>query len=314
LLCSQDQTLHTLIYFFVFTMYFALQHRFLTLSLSSVVSALATNMSTDKFFPLRLTGSSMKEIIAIFPLGKTPMTAFKIFQLSIWRTFAFGDKERIKDLTLEQDASPDLESIIATITTWGGKSNIAMPVYGNFQIIKSKVPQMLHLLWEFSQALSKDCNTPGATLTFAEVYKRLADKKVPSLPPGGIIIWLLISDFVEYGICFAPTEQDLAEHIIPIAKGSHGSPSGPTAALKYAAESAEEEMPNDAAALTKVLRKIIEVFNNPTEAMPTIQMLVRVCKEIQGRNLNMVDIEHALCKIARQLSMGKGRESKKQKA
>jgi len=256
----------------------------------------------------------MKEIIAIFPLGKTPMTAFKIFQLSIWRTFAFGDKERIKDLTLEQDASPDLESIIATITTWGGKSNIAMPVYGNFQIIKSKVPQMLHLLWEFSQALSKDCNTPGATLTFAEVYKRLADKKVPSLPPGGIIIWLLISDFVEYGICFAPTEQDLAEHIIPIAKGSHGSPSGPTAALKYAAESAEEEMPNDAAALTKVLRKIIEVFNNPTEAMPTIQMLVRVCKEIQGRNLNMVDIEHALCKIARQLSMGKGRESKKQKA
>ena len=150
-------------------MYFALQHRLLTLSLSSVVSALATNMSTDKFFPLRLTGSSMKEIIAIFPLGKTSMTAFKIFQLSIWRTFAFGDKERIKDLTLEQDASPDLESIIATITTWGGKSNIAMPVYGNFQIIKSKVPQMLHLLWEFSQALSNDCNTPGATLTFAEV-------------------------------------------------------------------------------------------------------------------------------------------------
>jgi hypothetical protein len=241
------------------------------------------------------------------------MTAFNIFQLSIWSTFAFGDKEHIKDLTLEQDVSPDLESIVASITTWGGNANIAMPVYGNFQIIKSKVPQMLHLLWEFSQALSEDYNTLGTALTFAEVYKRLADKKVPSLPLGGIIIWLLISDFVEYGICFAPTEKDLAEHIIPTAKGSFGSPSGPTAALKYAAEMAEEEMPKDAAALANVLRKIFDVINSPTEAMPTIQEIVRGCEEIQGRKVTVVDIEHALCKVARQLSMAKGRESKKQK-
>ncbi len=291
-------------------MYFASQHRLITLSFSTIVSALATNLSTDKFFPMQLTRSSMKEIIAIFPLGNTSMTALKIFQSSIWRTFAFGDIERIRDLTLEQDAPLDLESIIATITTWGGNSNIAMPVYGNFQIIKSKVP---HLLWEFSQALSEDCNILGTALTFAEVYKGLADKKVPSLPPGGIIIWLLISDCVEYGIYFAPTEEDLAEHIIPTAKGSYGCPSGPTAALKYAAEMAEEEMPKDAAALTTALRKIFEVINNPTEARPTIQEIVRGCKEIQGRKVAVVDIEHALCKVARQLSMAKGRESKKQK-
>lgn len=72
-------------------------------------------------------------------------------------------------------------------------------------------------------------------------------------------------------------------------------------------------MPKDAAALTNVLRKIVEVINNPTEAMRNIQEILRGCEEIQGRKVTVVDIEHALCKVARQLSMAKGRESKKQK-
>ena len=72
-------------------------------------------------------------------------------------------------------------------------------------------------------------------------------------------------------------------------------------------------MPKDATALAEVLRRIFAVFDNPTKDMPTIQKLVRECEEIQGRKLNFVDFEHVLCKIARQLSMAKVRESKKQK-
>lgn len=167
-----------------------------------------------------------------------------------------------------------------------------MPVYGTFQFIREKVPKMLSLLWEYSQTLSNDYADQNTALTFAEVYQGLADMNIPSIPAGGIIIWVLIADFFEYGICLAPTEQDLAEHIMPTVKGRHGTPAGPTAALKHAAALAKEKMPKDAAALTTAFRKVFEVLNNPTEEMPTIQRLVRECEQIQGRKLNVVDFEH----------------------
>ena len=237
------------------------------------------------------------------------MTSLRIFQLAIFRAFAFGDKERIKELTLAHSAQPDLDSIAAIITKWGGKSNIALPVYGNFQVIKAKVPTMLRLLWEFADSLHND-STRSAAIPFTEVYQRLADKRVPSLPYGGVVTWVLVSDFVEYGICAAPTEQDLAEHIIPTSKSSRGSPSGPTGGIKHAAESSGEDMPKDAAALAEVLRRLMDVFNDPPKTMPTITEVVKDCEEIQGRKINIVDIEHALCKIARQLSKAKVRGTK----
>ncbi|KAE9365350.1 hypothetical protein N431DRAFT_518537 [Stipitochalara longipes BDJ] len=278
-----------------------------------VKSALSTDFSADKFFPLRLTGASMKEITRIIPLQSGTMTALKIFQLALFRTFAFGDKERIKASTLARDTPPDLDSIAAIITTWGGDVNIALPVYGNFQVIKAKIPIMLALLWEFAETLHNDYSTRATAIHFTEVYQSLAEKKVPSLPYGGVVTWVLVSDFVEYGICAAPTEQDLAEHIMPTSNSSRGSPSGPTGGIKYVAEISGADMPKDAAALAEILHKLMAVFNNPPKKMVAITKLVRDCEEIQGRKINIVDVEHALCKVARQVSKAKIRESKKKK-
>jgi len=260
----------------------------------------------------------MKEIMRFIPLGSGAMTALEIFQLALFRTFAFGSKENIKALTLAQDTLPDLDFIAATIDTWGkGTTKLAVPVYGNYQIVKAKLPIMLQLLWEFAQTLHNDYTTQSTAITFAEVYQNFVGKKIPSLPHGGVVTWVLISDFVEYGICAAPTEQDLAEHIMPTSKSSRpsaSSPSGPIGGLKHAAEISGEEMPKDSAALAEVLRKLMAVLDNPPTKMPTITKLVRDCEEIQGRKISIVDIEHALCKISRQLSRIKGRESKNKEA
>jgi len=254
----------------------------------------------------------------IAPLQDGTMTALQIFQLVIFRTFAFGNKEHIKTLTLAQNALPDLDSIAATISTWGnGPTKLAVPVYGNFLVIKAKLPVMLSLLWEFAETLHNDYATQSTHIAFAEVYQSLIDKKVPSLPHGGVVTWVMVSDFVEYGICAAPTEQDLAEHMMPSSKSSRrttSSPSGPTGGIKHAAESSGEEMPKDTAALAEVLRKLKAVLDNPPKKMPTIAKLVKDCEEIQGRKLSIVDIEHALCKVSRQLSKNKSQKRKKKQA
>jgi hypothetical protein len=120
----------------------------------------------------------------------------------------------------------------------------------------------------------------------------------------------------EKNIVLICCRKDLAEHIMPPAKGCHGSPSGPTKALEYVAEHAGEKRPKDALALTEVLRKVLAAFNSPGKHIPTIQQLVHDCEEIQGRALNIADIEHALCKISRQIGKikkARGHASKKQK-
>jgi hypothetical protein len=104
---------------------------------------------------------------------------------------------------------------------------------------------------------------------------------------------------------------------MPSSKGSHGKPSGPTKALEYVAKYVGGTKPKDALAFTEVFRKVFATFNNPSENNPTIYQLVRECEDIQGRVLNIADIEHALCKISRQIKFsGKPKvpESNKQKA
>jgi hypothetical protein len=279
-------------------------------------SALASDFASDKYFPLRLTGSSMKTIVGAFPLQDASAPSAKsVFQICIWRIFAFGDKARITQLTLRKQGSPDLSSIATVICAWGGAVNVALPAYGNFQVVKGKVPNMLSLLWEFSQILAAEITIRVSPYTFAELHGTLCKKAVPSIPRGGIVTWLLISDFSEYGICLPPTEEDLAQHIIP-SKRSHGSPSGPSAALKYVAEQCKEHVPKDADALTRVIRNVLKVFDNPPEQLLTVRKLVCDCEEVQGRKLGVVDVEHALCKISRQVSMAamrRGHKSKKQK-
>jgi hypothetical protein len=269
----------------------------------------------------------MNQIVGLVPLHSPQRNFISIFQICIWRVFAFGEEEHIEALTLERDSLPDLDSITAVINKWGGTVKIPMTPYGQLMIEKSKVGTMLHSLWKFAEEVHNYHNTP----TFAKIYQRLIARKIPAFKSGGLFVWLLSADFVEYGLCLAPTHkgmppkhvsflkprreygcieetltnldpQDLACHIMPpLDESSPGSPSGPKKALEYVAKTANVEMPKDFMALAEIFRKIFEKFRNPSDNMPSLQKIVRDCEGFQGRKLNIADIEHALCKIARQI-------------
>lgn len=184
-------------------------------------------------FPLRLTGPSMRFISTALPALLTPRN---IFQLCIFRAFAFGDVSRLQQLVLPpptesqgeehyNDKEPGFDTLLGIIGDWTGSTGkqISLSVYGRFQIIISKAPSMLSLLWSFSKAvnlLSHSSASPSALPTFASVYSLLAEYKVPSLPHGGLLLWLITSDLAEYGLCAMPKVDDLVDHMLSKGRSS----------------------------------------------------------------------------------------------
>ena len=267
-----------------------------------IKSAFSSDMLSDRLFPLRHTGSSMRFILAHLPVPSDAghLTALQIFQLCVWRTFAFGNKEHLLKVTFEGNTKPDLEQLASTIQHWGnGALKLPVPAYGQLQIIKAKIPTMLSSLWELSGEISSMARSKSTPPTFAALHERLLNKRMASIPPHGLIAWLLTSDFFEYGLCQPPTARDLAEHI------TKSGTSGPTGALKLIADESNQAAPTTTEELERVLTRVFAVFEDPTEHMPSIQRIVADCKSIQGRALTVVDLEHALCKIARQSTRAK---------
>lgn len=271
-----------------------------------IKSAFSSDMLSDRLFPLRHTGFSMRFILAhvAVPSDAGHLSALQIFQLCVWRTFAFGSKEHLLKVTFEGNTKPDIEHLASTIQHWGnGPLKLPVPAYGQLQIIKAKIPTMLSCLWEVSGEISSMARSKSTPPTFAALHQRLLNKRIPSIPPHGLIAWLLTSDFFEYGLCQPPTVRDLAEHI------TKSGTSGPTGALKIIADESNQAAPATTEELERVFIRVFAIFENPAQHTPTIQEVVAECTSIQGRSLTVVDMEHALCKIARQntrASAGKG--------
>jgi len=272
-----------------------------------IKSAFSSDMLFDRLFPLRHTGSSMRFVLAHLPVpgDASHLTALQIFQLCVWRTFAFGNKEHLLQGTFEGNTKPGLEQLASTIQHWGnGALKLPVPAYGQLQIIKAKIPIMLSSLWDLSEEISSIARSKSTPPTFAALHERVLNKRIPSIPPHGLIAWLLTSDFFEYGLCQPPSVRDLAEHIMK------SGTSGPTVALKIVADETDQAAPATTEGLEHVLTRVFAVFEDPTEHTPTIQQVVADCKSVQGRSLTVVDMEHALCKISRQNTRamaGKGR-------
>jgi hypothetical protein len=57
---------------------------------------------------------------------KSTTSARDIFQLVIWRTFAFGDRNHITQLKFRDQTSPDLILLANTINAWDGNTKIAL--------------------------------------------------------------------------------------------------------------------------------------------------------------------------------------------
>ncbi|CZT05845.1 uncharacterized protein RCO7_03966 [Rhynchosporium graminicola] len=267
-----------------------------------IKSAFSSEMTSDKLFPLRHTGSSMQFIVKNLPVPSSSkpqeLSAINIFQLCIWRSFAFGSCDRLTEIKLqESDKEPDFKHLTSTIQKWGrGPVKLPVPAYGQLQIIKAKIPSMLQSFWELSQTIASSLTSKTSAPTFANLHNFLVAKEISSVPRYGLIPWLLVSDFFEYGVCQPPTLRDLAEHI------TNSKAAGPSKAIKFIADRTGETPPANADDLAKALGAVLRILQTPPEACPTVYKLAEDCKAIQRRELSVVDLEHALCKIARQNS------------
>lgn len=59
-----------------------------------------------------------------------------------------------------------------------------------------------------------------------------------------------------------------------------------------------------------MLTRVFGVMQNPPLNTQTIRKVASDCKAIQGRELSVVDLEHALCKISRQNTRAKSGKGK----
>ncbi|KAI9049230.1 hypothetical protein LZ554_007077 [Drepanopeziza brunnea f. sp. 'monogermtubi'] len=274
-----------------------------------VISALSSAFMADKMFPLRKTGATMQYIIQTIRATRMPMTfTGMIFQLCIWRTFAFGNKDKMVAISLNTPwlkYSINLDSLASTIKAWASVAHIAVPAYGNLQIRKDFVKDMLEKLMAFSEKVSVVSLTHPYLVAFAQMQDDLTDRHIHAIPEHGLISWVLVSDLFEFGLCLPPTPEDLVRHI------TNTNARGAKNAVKVIAEQGAAGPPKNPDEIVHALREIMAVFNNPP-AGSWVKILVDSCALWQERPLNIIDIEHVLCKLSRQASrakLGKGKKS-----
>ena len=261
----------------------------------------------DKFMALRLTGPSLTFIRSTLPSISTMPKDQKdmekvILRLCLWRAFAVGCAAHLKEITFVGKAwEPSEKELADIVKSWIKKSKLSMPVYGQLMIEGSKVSLMIS---QFS-ALGKDLATLSsknkAALTFETVYNKIADAKIPYIPKGGLLVWLMTSDLSEYAFCTTPKVEDLCKHM------ELSSTSGPKKAVERAWGTTAKEKD-----IEKTLAQIMNVLEDPPAKMAQLIETVQGCEKAQGRCLNVVDLEHALCKVARMYSSAeKGTKKRK---
>lgn len=298
-----------------------------------IKSALSTHVSSDKKFPLRLTGPSMSFISTVLP---AIITSKDIFQLCVFRVFGFGDLSRLKLLVLpdlphgegdgnDHQVSRKLESefVMGIIKGWVGPKGmrILISAYGNFQVEIAKAPQMIALLQSFSLEVallahpSASFSSKPSLPTFSSIYELLAAKKIPSLPHGGLLVWLITCDLAEYGLCELPNVENLITHML-----GKGTPEGPNGAVNTIAVYVGAHRPDDMD-LEVILKNVWKIIENETKEYkddwsgePTvIREILKECEVAQKRRISVMDLEHALCKISRQIKKVKIEKSPEMK-
>jgi hypothetical protein len=89
-----------------------------------------------------------------------------------------------------------------------------------------------------------------------------------------------------------------------MSKTSQDKPGGPTKALKTIAlwEKGRLASKDD---LQAELQFVWDILTDPNSPVTQITELQKKCAAVQGRELSVIDLEHLLCKIARQLPLQK---------
>lgn len=250
----------------------------------------------DKLISLRLLGPSLEYIKEYLPQILTQdndecSITSKIFQLLVWRCFAVGNVKHLEELTF--DKPPTTREIAAIITGWISVRKLCMGVYGNLMIEKHKIEEMVEKLAELAEHLSSELQEQGVR-TFDVLYRYIVSCAIPSIPKGGILVWLICSDLSEYRVCEPPTVNDLAVHV------DFAKTSGPKKALELVHEWAPG---GELSSIREVLTNIMDIIDFPPQDLPGLRNILDSCEAAQGRKLNVVDLEHGLCKITRMWKM-----------
>lgn len=278
-----------------------------------IKKALKTWTDSDKLFPLRRTAPSLSLISELIPLDN--VSAITVFKICVQRAFGVGSEDAIKSLEKASPSSiqssvtpvkPDFKDIITVIQDQGkGIQKITRPVYGQLQIARASVPEMLEKFWIFAGKVFKE---EGETRSFEEVYNLLCNSAIPTVPKHGLLAWLIASDLAEWNVCAPPKIETLATHIgvsqDQISSSKRTGPSGPNKALKLVEGIYKETVTGNGAAyhepdLGGGLIKVWRLIEHPSAFVPWLDELMEECGKAQGRPISVVDMEHLLCKIAR---------------
>lgn len=273
-----------------------------------ITRALKVWTDKDKFFPLRLTAPSILHITTYLP-RYDQASAVTIFKLCVLRTFGVGSMTTINKLKKVLDefdpTNSEVKEIEQVIQEQGkGVDKISRPVYGQLQIVRGHVSNMLKKFWGFAlDVREKDGSTPS----FEDVYDLLCDADIPTVRRYGLLAWLITSDLSEWKICKEPTIGLLTDHLGVSAYQSsvkRGGPTGPNKALKRVAEDYKKALENDGANLVEPdlgagLVKVWRLMEHPPSIASWLEDVAEECRMAQGRPLSVADMEHILCKIER---------------
>ena len=252
----------------------------------------------DKFIIFRRQSPSMQLIQSCYPLtdpirGKDDafLRVF-LWRLFLWRMYAFGKESRIKKVAGLRDLQ-DWNSMVARKKKKTAKGNVLC--YSQFRITPaSRQLQVFTRIWASIPELSRFLRSESLP-SFDTVRDAIQALKIPFLPHNGLVTWLVTCDLFEYGLCQPPTTRDLALKIgrLSMEESTQTSGgSGPGAAFEVVARERGLEIPYQSqAALEEGLDRLHRAF---------LSVHGMTWREITGREFNMVDMEHALCKITRE--------------
>jgi hypothetical protein len=251
----------------------------------------------DKYIIFRRRGPSMQLINNHYPMN-TPIRdrdeSFQLvflWRLFLWRMYAFGKQSRLEKIARLRSLD-DWKSMVSEKKK-EVKGNV--PGYAQFRINPpSRQLEVFSKVWMALPNFLRILRT-ATTPTFASVRDLFQVMEIPYLPPSGLVTWLIICDLSEYGLCQPPTSRDLADKIGDLAAedGRHGAGgSGPSGAFAVIAKERSVSIPyRSSTEVKESLERVEQAFQATYGA---------AWKEIMGREFNMADMEHALCKITRE--------------
>ncbi|KAH8596234.1 hypothetical protein B0O99DRAFT_686277 [Bisporella sp. PMI_857] len=254
----------------------------------------------DKFVSLRLAAPSlayMKKAV-----GSIGVSAQAFQQIFLWRVFAFGHRDHLEELKFANGLAIDGSALTALIESWVHSEKLGNHTYGNLMIPKASIAEIVTKLLNLGNEISNIYRT-GGVQTFRFVLNLIIERKIPIIPKGGLMAWLLACDIFEFGACYAPTVKDLDDHLYS------SKATGPKAAIQYIKEWVGLGN-KKTVSYTTSFTNVLQMLQNPLPGMVTLNKLVYDCERIQGRKLNAVDLEHALCKISRMWDVTRRRLAK----